>query len=100
MRAVLHNRALMLYALVTAVALCLFALQFQTVRRLSVAEQALAPVSYPVEIRPLHTERVFSFPETTCGPTPVPVFQTVRAVARPAPRIARLVRQEFQYGLL
>jgi signal transduction histidine kinase len=99
-----RNRTLVFQSVLAVAAVGLVALQFRTIDRLEAAERSLKKVQAyaPVEIRPLNVERVFSFPENTCGPTPLPVFtmaSTSRRIMQSA-TLTRLAREQFQYGLL
>lgn len=86
--------------LLLAATAVLVGLQYRTLVRLQNAElEARAPGS----LRPISIDRVFSFPEVTCAPKPVPVFTEDRAKkAGPVEptNVTMLARENFQYGLL
>src|SRR5262245_50838368 len=98
-----QNRMLLGYSAVCAIGFYLVMMQLDSLKRLGDAQQAMARPAAPVTIRPLNMERVFSFPETTCGPDPKPVFygaSLMRQVRQQQVNIDGLVRDQFRYGML
>jgi signal transduction histidine kinase len=102
-----RNPGLWVQAVLFAASLWLAVIQFRAIGRLEAAEFAVRNSIQqkqdpgPAPIRPLYVDRVFSFPENTCGPTPNPVFKTdASSLVTQSPSIARLARDQLRYGLL
>lgn len=105
-----RNPGLWVQAVLFAASLFLAVIQIRSISRLEAAEfaarnsiqqkQNVEPA--PTPIRPLNVDRVFSFPENTCGPNPIPVFKpgsNPQLVSQP-PSLAGLARDQLRYGLL
>lgn len=102
-----RNRTLVFQCVLTLASLALVVVQFRTLSRLEAAERALAraglqsETTSKLELRPFHVDRIFSFPENTCGPNPLPVFPA--SAAKKAPQdgsVTTLAREQYHYGLL
>ncbi|MCC6342661.1 MAG: HAMP domain-containing histidine kinase [Bryobacterales bacterium] len=94
-----RHRTFFVQCVLAGISVCLLGLELWTLRQMEAAQRPA--VHGPLAAGSLSIERVFSFPEVTCGPKTTPAF-TVSQTAGQTPRpgnVTLLAREQFQYGL-
>jgi two-component system phosphate regulon sensor histidine kinase PhoR len=95
-----RHRAFFIQCVLAGISVCLLGLELWTLRQMEAAQRPVASGTV-AGAGALPIEKVFSFPEVTCGPKTTPVFtpsQTPKQTPHPG-NVTLLAREQFQYGL-